>query len=191
MNIYLEHLKIIHLLIIINNKKSLNNLNLTDNKMIIKFTKLELKDYIGKEMSLAFRSRNFFENIFSFYYFKILFLKENDTNLIYPLDTNIENICLPEKDKNKDNSYFCYALLSNKYKEFFLKFLVSTSNQNDNYNISLYENYVKEINLYTKYYINEGGHIYFDEIYIQFYLNLNLKIISLKLFYQHFLMIKI
>ena len=69
-------------------KKNLNNLNLTDNKMII-----ELNDYIGKEISLAFRSRNFFENFFSFYDFRILILKENDPYLIYPLDTNIENIC--------------------------------------------------------------------------------------------------
>ena len=140
-------------------KKNLNNLNLTDNKMIIKFTKNELKDYIGKEMSLAFRSRNFFENIFSFYYFRILILKENDTNLIYPLDTNIENICLPEKDKNKEDSYYCYALLSNNYREFYLKFLVSTSNQNDNYNISLYKNYIEEENIDKKYFMSD---IYYD-----------------------------
>jgi len=133
-------------------KKNLNNLNLTDNKMIIKFTKDELKDYIGKEMSLAFRSRNFFENIFSFYYFRILILKENDTNLIYPLDTNIENICLPEKDKNKENSYYCYVLLSNNYREFYLDFSVSTSNQNDNYNISLYKDYIEEEKIDKKYF---------------------------------------
>jgi len=135
--------------------KTLSNLNLTDGKMIIKFTKDELKNYIGKEISFAFRSRNHFENIFSFYDFRILLLKENESHLIYPLDTNIENICLPEKDKNKENSYYCYALLSNNYNEFYYKYTVSTSNQNDNFNISLYEDYTNEKNLSTKYYISD------------------------------------
>jgi hypothetical protein len=120
--------------------------------MIIKISKDKIKDYIGKEISLAFRSRNFFENNFSFYNFRILILKENDPYLLYPLDTNIENICLPEKDKKKENIYYCYALLSNNFREFNLKFLVSTSNQNDNYNISLYKNYIEEENIDKKYY---------------------------------------
>jgi len=142
-------------------KKNISNLNLTDEKMIIKFTKDDIRDYIGKEISLAFRSRNFFENIFSFYDFRILILKENDNYLIYPLDTNIENICLPEKDKyqsktNKD-SYYCYVLLNNKFKEFYFNFSVSTSNQNDNYNISIYNNYIN-----AKSFISDSINFYGD-----------------------------
>ena len=92
-------------------KNTENNLNLANKEMIITFDKNSQKDFIGKEISLAFRAKNFFEDTFSFYHFRILILKENDTNLIYPLDTNIENICLPEKDKNKENSYYCYVFI--------------------------------------------------------------------------------
>ena len=140
---------------IINFKKLKNNLNLTEDKMIIKFSKDKLQDFIGKEISFSFKSKKFDENFFSFYIFRILILKENDTNLIYPLDSNIENICLPEKDKNKQDNYYCYALLSNNYNEFNNKFTISISNQNDNYNISVYEDYIKEKNISTKYYISE------------------------------------
>ena len=140
---------------LINFKKIENNLNLTEDKMIIKFSKDSLQDYIGKEIGFAFKSKKYDENFFSFYIFRILILKENDTNLIYPLDSNIENICLPEKDKNKQENYYCYALLSNYYNEFNNKFTVSISNQNINYNITVYEDYIKETNISTKYYISE------------------------------------
>ena len=136
-------------------KNTENNLNLANKEMIITFDKNSQKDFIGKEISLAFRAKNFFEDTFSFYHFRILILKENDTNLIYPLDSNIGNICLPEKDENKIDSYYCYALLSNNYNEFNLRFSVSTSNLKDNYNISLYRNYSKEENISYKYYISE------------------------------------
>jgi len=145
-------------------KKNINNLNLTDEKVIIKFTKNDLKNYIGKEISLAFRSRNFFENNFSFYDFRILILKENDIYLIYPLDTNIENICLPEKYKNQTIKtkyrYYCYVLLSNKFKEFYYKFSLSTSNQNDNYKISFYNDYTREIKIKAKSFVSDRFFFY-------------------------------
>ena len=136
-------------------KNTENNLNLTNKEMIIKFDKNSSKDFIGKDISLAFRAKNFFEDTFSFYHFRILILKENDNNLIYPLDSNIGNICLPEEDKNKKDSYYCYALLSNNYNEFNLSFSVSTSNLKDNYNIYLYRNYSNEEIIPNKYYISE------------------------------------
>ena len=137
-------------------KNTENNLNLTNGETIIKFEKNKLKDFIKKDMSFAFRAKNFFEDTFSFYHFRILILKENDTKLIYPLDSNIGNICLPEKDKNKGN-YYCYALLSNYYNEFNLNFSISTSNQKDNYNIIAYKNNLKEETTFTKLYISELG----------------------------------
>jgi len=137
-------------------KNTENNLNLTNGETIIKFEKNKLKDFINKDMSFAFRAKNFFEDTFSFYHFRILILKENDTKLIYPLDSNIGNICLPEKDKNKGN-YYCYALLSNYYNEFNLNFSISTSNQKDNYNIIAYKNNLKEETTFTKLYISELG----------------------------------
>ena len=64
--------------------------------------------------------------------------------------TQILRTFVPEKDKNKENSYCCYALLSNNYKEFYHKFIVSTSNQNDNFNITVYKNYIEEKNINKK-----------------------------------------
>jgi len=124
--------------------------------MIIKFTNDTLNSFRNNEISFAFKVNNSVEEAFSFYYFRILILKENDNNFIYPLDSNIGNICLPKKDKNKKTEYYyCYALLYNNYNEFNLKFSVSTSNQKDNYNISVYKNFTKEENIFSKYYISE------------------------------------
>ena len=136
-------------------KNTENNLNLTSNEMIIKLPKDKLNQFNNNEISFAFRAQNFFEDTFSFYYFRVLILKENDNNLIYPLDSNIGNICLPEKDKNEGDNYYCYALLSNNYNDFNLRFSVSTSNQKDNYNIYLYRNYSKEESIPTKHYISK------------------------------------
>ena len=136
-------------------KNTENNLNLTNEEKIIKFTNDTLKDFYNKEMSFAFRAKNFFEDTFSFYHFRILILKENDNNLIYPLDSNIGNICLPERDENKVDNYYCYALLSNNYNEFILNFSVSTSKLKDNYSISLYRNYKSEKSVPNKYYLSE------------------------------------
>ena len=47
-------------------------------------------------------------------------------------------------------------MLSNNYNEFNNKFTVSISNQNDNCNISVYEDCIKEKNISTKYYISEA-----------------------------------
>ena len=104
---------------------------------------------------MLLEQKNFFEDTFSFYHFRILILKENDNNLIYPLDSNIGNICLPERDENKVDNYYCYALLSNNYNEFILNFSVSTSKLKDNYSISLYRNYKSEKSVPNKYYLSE------------------------------------
>jgi hypothetical protein len=126
--------------------------------MIIDLSKDKLNelDYLNDEISLAFRPQTFFSDIFSFYYFRISILKENDTNLIYPLDSNMENICIPERDKNKeDNHYYCYFLLKNSFNEFYNNFYVTTSNQNDIYKIYSFHNYEEKINSSTKYYIGD------------------------------------
>ena len=90
--------------------------------MIIEFEKEKLKEleFLKNEISLAFRSKNYFEKMFPFYKFRISILKDNnkdnntnDTNkniLIYPLDSNVGNVCLPEKESN-DSYYYCYFLL--------------------------------------------------------------------------------
>ena len=151
--------------LITSKKKSNNNLNITLNKMVIEFPIEQLRklDFLNSEISLAFRSKNYFEKIFPFYYFRISILKDNndsintkytiDNYLIYPLDSNIGNICIPEKGKD-NNFYYCYFLLSNNNKEFQMNFSVSTTNQDDNYTIYFYHNDIQNKSKYTKYYLS-------------------------------------
>ena len=170
--------------VITSKKKSNSNLNITHNKMIINFTKKDLKkfSFLNNEISLAFRSKNYFEKIFPFYYFGITILKDNnninddkgtnnanDNYLIYPLDSNMGNICSPEKGKGKDNnSYYCYFLLRNNNKEFNLNFSVSTSNLNDNYTIYYYHNNKEIKSEYTKYYLGKENDKDFQSIIFKF-----------------------
>ena len=143
---------------LITSKKKNTNLNITQNKMIIELSKDKLNEleYLNDEISLAFRPTTFFSDIFSFYYFRIFISTESDTNLIYPLDSNIENICIPERDKNNEDNYFyCYFLLKNTYNEFNQNFYVTTSNQNDMYKIYSFHNYKEKNNNYSKYYISD------------------------------------
>ena len=112
----------------------INNLNLTNNKTIITY---ELKhsnnnnDYI----SFAFRSKDYFLDILSFYYFRIIYMKnDGNDNLILPLDSNVGNLCRPKPEGN-NGLYYCYFILFNKYNEFSHKYSVSTSSKSENVNI--------------------------------------------------------
>ena len=143
-------------------KKTASDLNITLDKINVELPKDKLKElgYLNSEISLAFRSKNYFENIFSFYYFRISILKDDDNYLIYPFDSNVGNNCLPEEEENnsinnsRNNSYYCYFLLSNKNKDFNLNFSVSTSIQDDNYSIYYYHNNEKIESKYFKYYLS-------------------------------------
>ena len=112
------------------------NLNIKDDKMILKYNKSTLNGLNKSDcISLAFRSRNYFKRIFSFYHFRILFLRKGENNIIYPLDSNIGNFCAPQKEGNE---YFCSCLLKNNYNEFYLNYSISTSNKIDKLNLNYF-----------------------------------------------------
>ena len=73
----------------------------------------------NKYISLAFRSKDYFEDTLSFYYFRIFQLRRED-NLIFPLDSNIGPTC------QEDNK--CFFLLKNDYNQFYLNFSIFTYN---------------------------------------------------------------
>ena len=125
----------------------IKNLDITHSKMVIIFEKENLTEINIKNnyISLAFRPKDYFLNILSYYFFKILYQNETtDDNLIFNLDPNIGNICLPEKSKKNENNtfYYCYFMLQNKYNEFSLKYSVSTSYENKDI-IIYYMKYIK------------------------------------------------
>ena len=90
-----------------------------------------------KKISFAFKQTSYFDDILSFYYFRILYFKKNE-DIYYPLDSNLGNLCIPElKKDNKDNElYHCNFILKNNYNESDIKFIVSSTNQNEYYNIT-------------------------------------------------------
>ena len=108
--------------------KNVLNLNLTNNQNFIELTKEELNFELNNiYMSLAFRSKNFFEDIFSFYYYRIFFVK-GDKNLYFPVDSNFGNLCLPSNEK-ESGLYYCNLILKNDYNELSSNFSIADGNQ--------------------------------------------------------------
>ena len=121
-------------------KNSTEKLVMINNKNLVKIinkTELARLKYFNNYISFSFRSKNFFSNTFSFYYFRVIQIKEKEP-LIYPLDSNVGNICLPELDPNS-KKYYCSFSLRNDYNEFSLGYSISYPNQNENYNITAYK----------------------------------------------------
>ena len=100
-----------------------NNRNVT----ILYMEKLEKTT----DISLLFVPKDFFDQIFSYYYFKVLFIKKDENSKYLPIDSNLGNLCLPEFDSTK-NGYYCYLKIKNNYNELNkTKFAISTENQNE------------------------------------------------------------
>ena len=118
-----EGRKIINTKILRENVKDLNIIN----KMNV--ITLNVTDFKDKNISFAFRSKDYFDNIFSFYYFRILYVPKNEI-IYFPIDSQLGNLCLPEKNI-ETNSYFCHLKFSNKYNELSTNFSTSTFNQNE------------------------------------------------------------
>ena len=127
----------------LNTFRNLNNsqiLNLSENKVVIEYNKSQLnKLNVTDSISFAFRSKNYFSTIFSFYYFRILILKKDEKYILYPLDSSIGNFCSPKKDES--DTFACYCFLKNDYNKFSLNYSISTSNKKDR----LTYNYLKLI----------------------------------------------
>ena len=86
-----------------------------------------------KFITFAIRPKDYFGDIFSFYYFRIFAIKENEI-LYFPMDSQLGNLCLPEYDLKK-NLYYCYSSFENDYNELATRFVVSSSNQNEYFKI--------------------------------------------------------
>ena len=112
------------------------NLKIIDNQYVITF---EMNNFIDKTISFAFRPKDYFSDIFSFYYFRIIYAKNNEKTYI-PLDSQLGNLCEPELDINT-NKYYCYFIFSNKYNELNTNFSVSSFNLNDYFKINAISKY--------------------------------------------------
>ena len=105
-----------------------NDLLVSTTELIIE-NEMEMKNISYKKnknkyLSFAVRPENFFEDLASFYYFR-LFQTNDISKLIMPLDSNIENNC--KKLNLKDYVLSCFYLLKNDYNEFYLNFSITPS----------------------------------------------------------------
>ena len=118
----------------INPSKSTQKLNITKDKEVFSLDISEL-NLNEKDISFTFTPILYYSDIISFYYFRILYVKKNEP-IYYPLDSYLGNLCIPELNKDNKN-YSCYYILKNNYNESDLKFIISSTNQNEYYKIYL------------------------------------------------------
>jgi len=113
--------------------------NKCENKMIIKLNKedIGLDSFKGKYISFAFEKD--IRAFHSYYYFRILQKNYKNFNMIYPLDTNKENICETKGET-------CYFLLKNEYSDLSNKNIIYGFGKN---NISYKVFYMNEDDYYS------------------------------------------
>ena len=104
------------------------NLDIINNQNVKSFNLTEL-NFKNKRISFALRSKDYFDNIFSFYYFRVLYVPKNE-KLFLPVDSQLGNLCLPEHDE-ETNHYYCHLIYKNKYNELKANFTISSYNQNE------------------------------------------------------------
>ena len=116
------------------------NLGIINNKNVINLDIKQL-NFEEKIISFTIRPKDYFANIFSFYYFRIFYTKKNEI-IYFPIDSQLGNLCLPEYN-DKTKLYYCYFMFSNKYDELSTSFAFSSPNQNEYFKIyvnKLYNN---------------------------------------------------
>ena len=106
--------------------KSTKQIDIDNNKAVFSINTTEL-NLTGKYISFALRPKSYYNNIFSFYYFRALYFKEKETKY-YPIDSYLGNLCKPEFN-NDTNYYYCNFILRNDYNESNTKFAISSINQ--------------------------------------------------------------
>jgi len=133
-----------------------HNLEIIDNQNLITLEKDKIKSK-NNIISFAFRPKDYFADIFSFYYFRILYLKK-DESLFFPIDSTLGNLCLPEYDDKTKLSY-CRLIFENKYNELSINFSVSSYGQNEFFKIyvtKIHKNGTAEEELKELFYIYEN-----------------------------------
>ena len=103
------------------------------NITILEVKSLKLNQRI---MSFAVRPLVYNSKIISSYYFRVLYTKKNETKYL-PMDSNLGNLCIPEKHDSNDDFYYCNLKLKNDYNELSKKFAVSSTNQNEYFKINI------------------------------------------------------
>jgi len=91
----------------------------------LNITDLNLEEKI---LSFAFRPEHYYTSIIASYYFRVLYTKKDEIKYL-PMDSNFDNLCLPQNDTSSEY-YYCFFILKNNYNEANLNFSVSSSKRN-------------------------------------------------------------
>ena len=92
-------------------------------------------NFSEKFISFAFRPRDYYMEIFAFYYFRVLYIRENET-IFFPIDSYLGNLCIPEID-NITKLYYCNLIFKNNYNELSNKFAITQTVQNEYFIINI------------------------------------------------------
>ena len=124
-------------------------------------------------LSLAFRPQNYFSSIISSYYFRVLYKKAKEIKYL-PMDSNLGNLCIPEKDNTSANVgyYYCYLILKNNYNESNLNFSVSSTSHNEYVRINITGVFNNNVSF--------GGLNYFNYVYDKNKSNIDYFLIKFK-----------
>ena len=112
----------------IGNTEELKLIN-NQNELILYVDSLHFED---KNISFAFRPKDYYADVYSFYYFRVLYFKQSET-VYFPIDSYLGNLCIPkiEDEINITNKYYCTLILKNNYNDFSLKFALTSTTQNE------------------------------------------------------------
>ena len=138
-------------------KENDRNLNIINNKNVLSFNIKDL-NFKDNRICFAIRSKDYFDNIFSFYYFRIIYVPKDEI-IYFPIDSQFENLCFPELDY-KTNLFYCNFIFSNKYNELSTLFSLSTFNQNE-YSKIYIKIILKNGTIYNDF--SEMFYIYYDD----------------------------
>ena len=157
------------------NNDDVYDLNYTNRIEIISLIKekFKLKSFKNQYISFSvFRNETKLNKIIN-YYFRVLHTDSKYNNIIiYPLDSNVENLCLSELILSNNS---CYFLLKNDYNELFHNIIISELHDNalnysyaiiskkeeDYYSINLKDKSFKNfyVNLDIDQFINEDDYV--------------------------------
>ena len=113
-------------------KNAEKRLDILNNSNLFVLTQKDFEfDFHNKYISLTLKPKNYLEDIFSFYIFRIFYLKEKEI-LFYPADSDFENTCLPEKENDK---YYCNFIFGNNFNEINNDFSITGEKQNEYYKV--------------------------------------------------------
>ena len=135
-------------------------------------------NFAGKTISFALRPTNYYNNIFSFYYFSVLYFKEEGPKF-YPINSYFGIKCKPEYNINNSN-YFCNFIMKFNYNESKLKFSVTSVLEYNIFNLTVTKVFPNKTTFTERsefIYVNDGNED-IDYLIFKFeYPNDNFKII--------------